>query len=83
MNKIFNADSTIAQSSINNAFSMSFKEKMEVAKRLEKIKVNVIEMPKAIEKTDALLIKSLSSMIKESVISLKYCPFARFFNQGA
>ena len=69
MNKIFIADSTIAQSSINNAFSMSFKEKMEVAKRLEKIKVNVIEMPKAVEKTDALLIKSLASMIKESVIS--------------
>ena len=69
MKKIFIADSTIATSSINNAFSMSFKEKMEVAKRLEKIKVNVIEMPKAVEKTDALLIKSLSSMIKESVIS--------------
>ena len=31
MNKIFIADSTIAQSCINNAFSMSFKEKMEVA----------------------------------------------------
>ena len=42
MNKIFIADSTIATSSINNAFSMSFKEKMEVAKRLEKIKVNVL-----------------------------------------
>ena len=74
MNKIFIADSTIETSSINNAFSMSFKEKMEVAKRLEKIKVNGIEMPKAIEKTDALLIKSLSSMIKDSVISVAAGP---------
>ena len=74
MNKIFIADSTIAQSCINNAFSMSFKEKMEVAKRLEKIKVNVIEMPKAVEKTDALLIKSLSSMIKESTLSVAAAP---------
>ena len=74
MNKIFIADSTIAVSSINNAFSMSFKEKMEVAKRLEKIKVNVIEMPKAVEKTDALLVKSLASMIKESIISVACAP---------
>ncbi len=74
MNKIFIADSTIATSSINNVFSMSFKEKMEVAKRLEKIKVNVIEMPKAVEKTDALLVKSLSTMIKESTISVACAP---------
>ena len=74
MNKIFIADSTIAQSCINNAFSMSFKEKMEVAKRLEKIKVNAIEMPKAVEKTDALLIKSLSAMIKESTLSVAASP---------
>ena len=74
MNKIFIADSTIATSSINNAFSMSFKEKMEVAKRLEKIKVNVIEMPKAVEKTDALLVKSLATMIKESTLSVAAAP---------
>ena len=74
MNKIFIADSTIAQSCINNVFSMSFKEKMEVAKRLEKIKVNVIEMPKAVEKTDALLVKSLATMIKESTISVAAAP---------
>jgi len=74
MKKIFIADTTIAQSCINNSFSMSFKEKMEVAKRLEKIKVNIIEMPGACEKTDALLTKSLAAMIKDSVISVACNP---------
>lgn len=70
MNKIVIADKTIVESTSNVNYSMNFKEKMEVAKRLEKIKVNVIEMPKATEQTDALMIKSLSSMLKDSIISV-------------
>ena len=70
MNKIIIADKTIVESTSNVNYSMNFKEKMEVAKRLEKIKVNVIEMPKATEQTDALMIKSLSSMLKDSIISV-------------
>lgn len=70
MNKIVIADMTIVESTSNNNYSMNFKEKMEVAKRLEKIKVNVIDMPKATEQTDALMIKSLASMLKDSIISV-------------
>lgn len=74
MNKIIIADKTIVESTSNTSYSMNFKEKMEVAKRLEKIKVNVIEMPAATEQTDALMIKSLASMLKESVISVAAGP---------
>ena len=70
MKKIIIADMTLVESTLNSSYSMNFKEKMEVAKRLEKIKVNVIDMPKALEQTDALLIKSLSSMLKDSIISV-------------
>lgn len=71
MKKISIADVTIRESSEKAEFSMSFKEKMEVAKQLEKRNVDVIEMPNvAKDKTDALLVKSLAPMIKESILSV-------------
>ncbi len=71
MKKISIADVTIRESSEKAEFSMSFKEKMEVAKQLEKRNVDIIEMPNvAKDKTDALLVKSLAPMIKESILSV-------------
>lgn len=70
MRKINIADSTIVESSSNRSFTMSFKEKVEVAKRLEKTGINVIEMPKAVEQTDSLLVKSIASVAKNSIISV-------------
>ncbi len=53
----------------NGAFS--FKEKIEIARQLQKLQVNAIELP-ALEniKSDTLLIKTIASFVKESVISV-------------
>ena len=51
--------------------SFSFKEKIEIARQLEKLGVDAIELP-AIEnvKTDILLVKTIASFVKNSVISV-------------
>ena len=67
MKKIIIADSTLSRE--NAAFS--FKEKLEIARQLEKLNVDIIELP-GIEnaKTDMLLIKTVSSFVKESILSV-------------
>ena len=67
MKKIIIADSTLSRE--NAAFS--FKEKLEIARQLEKLNVDIIELP-VIEnaKTDMLLIKTVSSFVKESILSV-------------
>lgn len=70
MSKIKIADVTIKESAERNGVSMNFKERVEVAKQLEKLNVDVIEMPKATETADALLIKSLCPIVKNSIISV-------------
>ena len=56
-------------SSKNQTFS--FKEKLEIARQLEKLCVDAIELP-AIENstTDILLVKTVASFVKNSVISV-------------
>lgn len=51
--------------------SFTFKEKIEIARQLEKLCVDIIELP-AIEnvKTDTLLIRTVSSFVKNGVLSL-------------
>lgn len=65
MRKIIVSDMTLQK----YASSLSFKEKIEVARHLDHLKVDVIHMP-AIEnvKTDSLLIRTVSAFIKDSVI---------------
>ena len=51
--------------------TFSFKEKIEICRRLDQLRVDVIELP-AVEnaKTDVLLGRTVSSFIKESVLSV-------------
>ena len=67
MRKIYIADTTL----LNEEVSYSFKEKIEIARQLENLNVDVIELP-AIKnaRTDILLVKTLSSFVKNSVISV-------------
>lgn len=67
MVKIAVADATLYSS--KNSYN--FKEKLEIARQLEKLNVDVIEIP-AIEneKTDVLFIKTVASFIKHAVISV-------------
>ncbi len=67
MKKIFITDATLNQK--NSAFS--FKEKIEIARQLEKLQVDVIEIaPIENIKSDMLLIRTISSFVKDAVISV-------------
>ena len=65
--KIKISDRTLCRE--ENAFS--FKEKLEIARQLDKLNVDAIELP-AIDnvKTDTLLIRTMASFVKDSVISV-------------
>lgn len=71
MKRIKIADITIKEAYGNSRMSLSFKEKMEVAKQLDNLLVDVIEMPKATQQTESLLVKSLCPVIKNSVLSVE------------
>lgn len=68
MQKLSIADITLKQAA-KSGCSLSFREKIEIAKLLNKIHVSVIELPAIVkEKTDMLLIKSISSCVTASSI---------------
>lgn len=65
MNKIRIADTTLCY----NGFS--FKEKIEIARQLEKLCVDTIEISEIVNvKSDTLFVKTVSSFVKNSVISV-------------
>lgn len=67
MKKIKIADTTLCRE--NNTFT--FKEKIEIARQLQKLNVDAIELTEIQNsKTDALLVRTISSFVKSSVISV-------------
>ena len=51
--------------------SFSFKEKLEIARQLEKLNVTMIELPEIQNpKTDILFVRTASSFVKESILSV-------------
>ena len=67
MKQIKISDTTLCR---ENA-TFSFKEKLEIARQLEKLRVDVIELPEISNvKTDVLLVRTISSFVKNSVISV-------------
>lgn len=65
--KIRIADRTLCKE--GNAFS--FKEKIEVARQLEKLCVDVVELPQIENvKTDTLLVRTIASFVKNGVLSV-------------
>ena len=66
------SDITLREENKLDGFSFSFKEKIEIARLLDQLKVNVIETaPITKGKTDILFLHSISPLIKNSVLS---CP---------
>ncbi len=53
------------------ASTLSFKEKIEIVRQLEKLNINAVELP-AIEnvKTDILLVRTISSFVQKGIISV-------------
>lgn len=67
MKKIRIADATLCRA--DNAFS--FKEKIDIARQLEKLAIDVIELPEIQNvRIDTLLIKTISTFVKKSRISV-------------
>ena len=69
MRKIAITDMTMRQS--GKDFSLSFREKIELVKHLDKLGVSVIEVsPITSPKVDRLLIKSISSAVRDSIVAV-------------
>lgn len=67
MKNIVIADTTLCKE--GNVFS--FKEKLEIARSLERLNVNIIEMPEISNiKTDTLLVRTVCAFIKSSMVSV-------------
>jgi len=65
--KIKFADRTLCKE--NNSYS--FKEKIEIARQLENLNIDVIELPEIVNvKADTLFIKTIASFVKNSIISV-------------
>ena len=51
--------------------SLSFKQKLEIARKLERLSVDVIELPElSAAKADTLLVRTISSFVRNSVLSV-------------
>ena len=71
MNMISISDVTMKQSGKASGVNLSFREKIELAKQLDRLGVNVIETSPIVNpKVDALLIKSISTAVKRSVVAV-------------
>lgn len=71
MRNIYLSDITMTKSPEDGGFSLSFREKIELAKLLDKVGVHVIETAPIVNKrTDSLLIKSFASAVQESIIAV-------------
>ena len=69
MNQILISDVTMKQQGMENA--LSFKEKIELSKLLDKLGVSVIELEPIVQpKTDSLRIKSVAAAVKESAVAV-------------
>ena len=69
MNKIRISDVTMKQS--GQGFSLSFREKIELSKLLDKLGVDVIELEPIVQaKIDSLRVKSVAAAVRESIIAV-------------
>ncbi|MBQ9964687.1 MAG: hypothetical protein IJP14_06160 [Clostridia bacterium] len=67
MNHIQIADTTLCMQ--DNAYS--FKEKLEIARQLENLHVDIIELPAiAAGKADILLVRTISTFVKDGIVSV-------------
>ena len=72
MKKITVTDATLRECARRGDIALSFKEKLEIAKLLDKLNVDVIEAaPIVDEKIDTLVLRTISPLLKNSVLS---CP---------
>ncbi len=72
MKKITIADATLRECAHRGDIALSFKEKIEIAKLLDKLNIDIIEAaPIADEKIDTLVLRTISPLLQNSILS---CP---------
>ena len=72
MQKIKIADITLRENDNSMGTGYSFKEKIEIAKKLDKLNVDIIETAKiSNSKTDILFLHTIAPLLQNSIIS---CP---------
>jgi 2-isopropylmalate synthase len=65
------SDITLREQANNSEINLTFKQKIEIAKHLDKMKIDVIDTPQIEnKKTDTLLLRTMSSFVKHSTISV-------------
>jgi 2-isopropylmalate synthase len=72
MRKIVISDVTLRQGTTKNSNTLSFKEKIEITKQLDKLNLNIIEtapISEATAKADILFLHTIAPIIKNSIIS--------------
>lgn len=70
MSNIYISDITLREAAKMENVSLSFKEKIEIAKQLDRLNINVIETaPITKGKTDILFLHTIAPIVKNSVIS--------------
>lgn len=71
MKEFIVSDVTLHEASAQGEFHLSFREKIEIAKRLDNLGVGVIETAGIVSaKVDSLLIKSMAAAVSQSVLSV-------------
>ena len=70
MKKIVISDISLKECLKNKAFNFTFKEKLEIAKRLCELGVDVIEISAPTEDADKVLIKTICACVKDTCVSL-------------
>ena len=67
MNHIMIADTTLSDPKSN----LTFKQKLEIARKLERLGVDIVELPEVgAAKADSLLVRTAASFVKNSVLSV-------------
>lgn len=71
MDRILISDVTMKQTGRHAGFTLSFREKLELVKLLDRLDVSVIEVcPNGNRTIDRLLIKSIASAVRDSVVAV-------------
>ena len=72
MKKIDVTDMTLCLADSRTNFSLSFKEKLEIAKQLDKLNANTIQLPEIYnEKTDSLLVRTIAAFVNNSTLAIE------------
>ena len=71
MRKVWISDITMKVPAAEGGFAFSFREKIELAKLLDRLGVDVVETgPVQSRRTDSLLVKSIASAVKQSAVAV-------------